>query len=633
MGMSNFSGGSGTNSGNGGNVGIPIGSQPQGRTSSDYDVTQFCLNYNDTYKNSGPALFREDIVKQIMGVLIGKNKPNALLIGPAGTGKTKIVEDLAWRIANNDPIIPSGLIGYTVWELPISNIVSGSSYVGQLEEKLHTVLDYMTDPKNKAILFIDEIHTLCSEGNPIYEKIAQILKPALARGDLKVIGATTTQEYKNLTSDPAFNRRFSKLIVDELTRSETLEILKQLRPSLFMHYGNCIQISDESLETCVILADQFHTAGNHRPDSAITLLDRAIGDAIIQRKAMEAAAANDPALMAALKSVLTITITERQIRTTGIRLMTGNAKKDNLDETLLRQKMKSIKGQDDILEEIVQILKRKDLGLFNTKQPLTMLFAGPSGVGKTEVSKIIADTMTGCPPIILNMTEYHSSASINRIIGAPAGYVGSTSNTELPFDKLESNPYQIILLDEFEKCHPSVQALFMSVFDEGTLQDNRGRLIDFSKSIIIATTNAGNAGQGKHTLGFNTSNGNEKSMKDIISELKQNFRPELLNRFEKIFEFHALSETEFIEILKYQYQTEVERIHKEKPRYKLPDKLSDQDAEMLTKKHYVPEFGARPVRKIIRAFIEDAVIAAKSQPLQAAASTDAKDNRETEDES
>lgn len=604
MGITNFTGHTDDDDAN--NTGMP--SQPFGIPIDDIDgepdVSDLLINYNDKYNQNGDIMFRDEVVQQTLAVLIGKDKPNALLIGPAGVGKTKIVENIAYRLANDDYMIPDKLKGHTVYELPLSNIVAGASLVGQIEKKIKSVIGFASDPDNKAILFIDEIHQLVSSSNATYEKIAQILKPALARGEIKVIGATTTQEAGMLIDDPAFNRRFSRLIVDEFTQEQTVEILKKAIPVFFKHYSNKIQMSDDLMPKVVSIADRYSTAGSHRPDNALTLLDRTIGEAVIQRKIMEhrAAQSGDQSILQALKSIPLIPITEKQLKTTAVKLMTGHAKKDGLDENKLRTSLSSIKGQDDIIESVIKLLKQYDLQLFPQNTPLTMLFAGTSGVGKTEVTKIIAEEMTGMKPITLNMTEYNSSASINRIIGAPAGYVGSDSHAELPFDILESNPYQVILLDEFEKCDKSVQRLFMSAFEEGYIKTNNGKTIDFSKAIIIATTNAGHK-HSERTLGF-VQNTNEKTMSSTVSDLSDCFDMELLNRFQSnIFTFHELNENVYKDIIINIYTKELSRIRSENRKINLPDTIPDDELNGIVKKTYIPDFGARPAYSAVKEYI------------------------------
>ena len=601
MGYSNFTGG-----GTGAGGGMPGGAAPAAPSiGGPVDPTELLINYNQKFANSGHILYRDAIVEEILGIMIGKDKPNALLIGPAGTGKTKIVENIAYRIQNNDPLIPAQLYGYTIYELPLSNIVAGSSFVGQVEEKIKAVLDFISDPKEKAILFIDEIHMLVTSSDRTYKTIAQILKPAMARGDIRTIGATTTQEGSRLQDDPAFNRRFSRVIVDELTKTQTVEVLTNALPSYYAHYNNKISLDVSLLPDIVELSETYKTAGSHRPDTSLTLLDRAIGEAVINRKKQEIAVANDPVLSSALKNNPIIPITRKQIRATAIRLATGNNKPENLDIDHLKESLSVIHGQDQILEKLIRKLRENELELYPKVRPMTMLFIGPSGVGKTEVTKIIAKEITGMQPIILNMTEYNSPASLSRIIGAPPGYVGYNSDAELPFDILESNPYQIILLDEFEKCDPAVKTLFMQVFDEGILKDNKGRTIDFSKSIIIATTNAGHTTT-KKPLGFSPSE--NKQTETEINELSAHFDIALLNRFEERITFQEISEDTYRDILIDTYERERTRILSSKPRTQLEPQIPNDRLDKMVKDTYRAEFGARPARQAIHDYIMEQVL-------------------------
>ncbi len=577
----------------------------------EFDPEEFLINYNKEFSDGSPILFRDNIIQQTISCLIGKFKPNALLIGAAGTGKTKIAEDIARRLATQDALIPDQLEGYTIWELPISNIVSGSGLLGEIERKTKNILKFAQDPDNKVILFIDEIHMLVSR-NQSYDKITQIMKPALARGNMRVIGATTLQEAQNLMDDPAFNRRFTRLIVDELSQEHTKEILKQISGSLFEHYEKKVALNDTVLDEVVIVADEYKTIGSHRPDNAITLLDRVMADALIHRKALEnkAVLSNDTAMIRELQENPVLTLSRSQMKKTAMKIMTGNNEQEMPDFDLLRSNLSVIKGQDDIIKWLIDTLRRDALNLYPRVKPLTVLFAGNSGVGKSEIAKIIAHTLTGLKPIILNMTEFHSSASINRIIGSPAGYAGSDSKSELPFDILESNPYQVILLDEFEKSDKSVQRLFMSAFDEGYIKTQKGKTVDFSKSIIIATTNAGHTNKGEN-IGFTQSESD--SDKATVSDLADFFDLELLNRFTKVLDFHLITRQLFTEILVDVYERDVRSIKEKNPSYDfLPDKLSDSDRDSLVKEYYSKEFGARPVKKAVQKFIEDLVL--NSQP-------------------
>lgn len=614
MPLLDFTGGPGDQDPNGPNSGTPgnptggIPGNPVRMPSAlggTDDPLAYLTNYNAKFAQEPPILFRDQVLDQLKGVLIAKNKPNALLIGPAGVGKTKIAEALATMLAQKDPLLPDKLQGCVIYELPLSAIVAGAGIRGQLEERIKAIVGFLSDPANRAIVFIDEIHQLVGNDDS-YQRIAQTLKPALARGEIKCIGATTSQEAANLMDDPALNRRFSRIIVDEFTQEQTVEILNQAKPGFFAHYQNKIVVTDDLMPVVVRTADEYRPAGSHRPDNALTLLDRAIGEAIVARKRQEQAAQGDPTLTAALQAAPLIPVTERQIRKTALKLMTGNAEQKPLDMDAMRAALSRIRGQDEAIEKILRMLRQHDMNLFPRTTPATALFAGYSGVGKTEVAKIIAQELTGTKPIIVNMTEYHSPASINRIIGSPAGYVGSTSNAELPFDCLESNPYQVILLDEFEKGDRSVQRLFMSAFDEGYIKTNRGKTIDFSRAIMIATTNAGH-GVVKKPLGFGSGDPNKKNHRQAVSELSRTFDTELLNRFQLIVDFELLTEETYREIVAEMYASEVARIKASRPRIPLADTMPDDELDRVVETTFVPEFGARPARKAVRSYIESQV--------------------------
>lgn len=580
---------------------------PQFVTDDD-EIMDLIINYNEKFKNKSPLMFRDNIIKQVLSVIIGKDKPNALLIGPAGSGKTAIVETLGQMLENNDIMIPPQIQGYTIWELPLSNVVAGCSLQGELEQKLQAIIaKFVENPQFKGIVFIDEIHQLVSR-DQTFNKMAQILKPYLARGDLKVIGATTNQEANNLMDDPAFNRRFTRIIVDELTRDQTVEILKATKPSFIQHYKN-IRLDDSLLERIATIADQYKPPGSHRPDNALTLLDRTIGEAIINRNAQmkQLQTSTDPqdiSLFQLLKNNPKIPIQESHVQKTAIALATGNSKKDTLNETRIRKEFSHIKGQDKICEEMINIMKREELKIFQKNAPTSILFIGPSGVGKTKMANIIAKELTGNPPITLNMTEYADPTTINRIIGSPAGYVGSDSHAELPFDPLESNPYAVILLDEFEKAHPAVKRIFFSIFDDGTLTDNHGKTLDFSKAVIIATTNAGHT-TNKKSIGF----GNETGDKTTIKDLTQSFDPALLNRFTHRVVFNSITKEVYREIIHDYYNKERERLRKEFPRLKIPDTLDDNTVNDMVKTTYHEEFGARPIQETVQKYIEELALA------------------------
>lgn len=576
--------------------------------SQNVNPLDLVINYNERFKDGGPASFRDGVTRQVLSVLIGDAKPNALLVGQAGVGKTKIVEYLAWLIANHDPIVPDQLKDCVVYELPLSNIIQGSSLVGQLEEKAKAVIDFMEDPDNHAILFIDEIHQLLAE-RQTYGAVAQMLKPALARGDLRVIGATTAQEATDLVKDPALSRRFTKVIVDELTRDQTVAIMHAVWPKLFEHYGHGIAMDDDAFVMVARLADQFSTAGNHRPDSALTLLDRTCADAIITQQAREASVANDPTLLKAMRGARPVPITEAQVRRTAMTMMTGHAKRERLDAASLTARMSHIIGQDEVVETVITELRKDDLALFPRTRPLTFLLAGPSGVGKSEIAKTVANELTGNPPVTLNMTEFTDAATINRIIGSPAGFIGSDSHAELPFDCLETNPYQVILLDEIEKGDRAVQRLFMSAFDEGHIRTASGKVVDFSKAIVFATTNAAHSAGSSRSMGF-TSAFDHASVADVAGELSHWFDTEFLNRFKVILTLSRIEKDTYRDILMSKYAAEIERLATEVPDMaaKLPDMLADDVLDDMVETTYVPAFGARPTERTVRNWIEQELL-------------------------
>lgn len=618
MGLSNFTtgGAGGSTPPPGGGATPPSMPSMNQMASALSDVTDMLLNYNERFKNADPTLFRDEVITQTISVLIGKNKPNALLVGQAGVGKTKIAEDIARRIANDDPLIPKQLKDHTIYELPLSSLVAGAGIVGELETRVTALVDFICDPKNKAILFIDEIHQLTQENSSTYEKIAQILKPALARGDMHVIGATTLQESRSFDDDPAFNRRFSRLIVDELTREQTLVILQAARGGLASHYRHQVSVSDDVLAAVTVVADEFAKAGHHRPDNAITLLDRAMADTVLDynQRLAKATADQDTVALAMLQATTTIPTTERRVRQVAMRLMTGHARKEGLDVRALSMNLARVRGQDSVTTRLVEALQRDDLGIFPRTTPLAWMFAGASGVGKTEVAKIIAKELTGQPPIILNMTEYHSSAGINRIIGSPAGYVGSTSDAELPFDCLESNPYRVILLDELEKSDKSVQRLFMSALDEGYIRTSRGKVVDFSKAIVIATTNAGKEVTAQKIVGFGTQTA--RTTGSLVKALGEHFDTEFLARFTEVLGFNALSAETYRDILQGSYERQRERIVEDQPRKAstLPVSIPDYELDRLADETYLESQGARPAERAARRYIEDTLLSAALNP-------------------
>lgn len=610
MGLSNFTPtdiGGGSNSGSGG-PSIPLSSLLNPTLTGGSDINDMLINYNETYKSATPALFRDEIVTQTMSIISSSRKPNALLVGPAGVGKTAIVEEIARRIANKEASVPPQLANTTIYELPIATLVAGAGVVGDLENRITEIIKFAQDANNDALLFIDEIHLIADSNNTTYAKIAQILKPAMARGYIRVIAATTMGEAKKLDDDPAFKRRFSSVIVDELTREQTRDILDIVLPGMLTHYQNKVTVAPDVLDEIVMTADRLMSTG-HRPDTAITLLDRALSHSVISHHAaiQEALASGNTTSAQMLQQITHIPLTAKRLNTIAMLLVTGQSQPPHLDVQALEAELSRLRGQEEVLPRIVDALRRRELNIFPSTRPTSWLFAGASGVGKSETATIISSMVTGQKPIILNMAEYHDSASINRIIGSPTGYVGSDSAKERPFDTLASNPYRVIVLDEFEKADMSVQRLFLSALDTGEIQMANGPAVDLSRCIVIATTNAGRQKLSGSQMGFGDHK-HSMSKQSLTKELQKSFDAELLGRFDDLIAFMPLGADDYAQILRDEYDRQVKRICAERPDLGF-DPIDDDTIARLVDETWLVDQGARPAIRAIRALIEDMLLA------------------------
>ena len=609
MGLSNFtptdigSGGSGSSG-----PSIPLSALLNPPLTGGSDINDMLINYNETYKSATPALFRDEIVTQTMSIISSSRKPNALLVGPAGVGKTAIVEEIARRIANKEASVPPQLANTTIYELPIATLVAGAGVVGDLENRITEIIKFAQDANNDALLFIDEIHLIADSNNTTYAKIAQILKPAMARGYIRVIAATTMGEAKKLDDDPAFKRRFSSVIVDELTREQTRDILDIVLPGMLGHYQNKVTVAPDVLDEIVMTADRLMSTG-HRPDTAITLLDRALSHSVISHHAaiQEALASGNTTSAQMLQQITHIPLTAKRLNTIAMLLVTGQSQPPHLDVTALQTELSRLRGQEEVLPRIVDALRRRELNIFPSTRPTSWLFAGASGVGKSETATIISSMVTGQKPIILNMAEYHDSASINRIIGSPTGYVGSDSAKERPFDTLASNPYRVIVLDEFEKADMSVQRLFLSALDTGEIQMANGPAVDLSRCIVIATTNAGRQKLSGSQMGFGDHK-HSMSKQSLTKELQKSFDAELLGRFDDLIAFMPLGADDYAQILRDEYDRQVARICTERPDLSF-DPIDDDTIARLVDETWLVDQGARPAIRAIRALIEDMLLA------------------------
>lgn len=584
---------------------------------STSQIPSCLVNYNEKFASADPVMFRDELCNRLMSVLITKNKPNVALVGAAGVGKTKVVEDVARRIATHDHCVPSMLKEHTIYELPLTALLAGTSLVGALEERMESIITFASDPDNNVILFIDEIHRILNpRGDSQANKIAQILKPPMARGEISVIAATTTGESRVLDDDPAFARRFTRLVVDELSVENTRTILGACVSQFVDHYDNTLTISDDVLDHVVRMSEVHARANEHRPDSTLTLLDRACAETVMEhaQAIAQAQADGNTTLVNILTALPHVPVTRTRVSDIAEKLATGSHVTSHVDFTELRTALhERLQGQDDVLDTVVDEISRDALELFPSPRPLTLMFAGPSGVGKTETAQILAEHLTGSEPIILNMAEYHTQADATKIIGSPPGYVGSTSTRELPFDSLESNPRQVIVLDEFEKSHTDVQRMFLSVFDTGVLVNARGATVDFSRAIIVCTTNAGRDRLAHKPIGFGNPD-TTVSHQSLITALEEVFEPELLGRMTKIVGYHPLSAHVYGEILQSIYTRERTRIVDMHPHLGavLPAHLDSDVIEALTTSTYVESQGARPGRAAIQRWVENTVVNAQA---------------------
>lgn len=616
----NFTGNSGGNNTNGnppsGNIpngNHNFGSRYQPNPNPGPTVPDSLLNFNDRYKNKSNCKFREDVIDQTLSVLIGQEKPNPLLIGEAGVGKTKIAEELAHRLANNHVTIPDLIKGSVIFGFQPSNLVAGTGIRGQLEEKVKELLEFASDKKNKAILFIDEIHMLFS-GDPSYEQISQILKPALSRGDIKVIGATTMSEAQKLYKDPAFERRMQSVIVNELTEDQSLEILESIAPTTSSRY-NTIPLTTDLLRFMVDMSQKYSNGKSHQPDASVTLLDRVCAQLHVKRKRdIENAKdpnTGNPQLLQILQTT-PIVVNETNIEGIAVSLLRGHASNPTVDYDEATTEIKeTVLGQDEQIDFVMSKIKGRSLGLFETTKPLAFLWAGNSGTGKTELAKQLAKRIVDTELIIINMNELSESHHTARLIGAPAGYVGYDSMQELPLDPLKTNPYRVILLDEFEKAHREVRRLFMSALDEGYMKTARGERIRFDKAIIIATTNEGFSNKKEPVVGFGQQIVKESNLNATLDRFGDTFEPEILNRFQNnIVGFNDITKEVYATILQNVYKKRLEYIATKKPKYRkrFADELDETTLQQLVDESYVKEFNARPSQATIDNYIESQII-------------------------
>lgn len=626
----------------GGGQGVPISGipMPQAPQDDENERPDALINYNDIADEFDQALFREEEMNRMVTILSSMKKANALLVGDAGVGKTQLVEEFARQyVIEKDPVLIKQFgDDLQIEELRIASLISGKSMVGQLEQEVEKILTYAKE--NNVIIFIDELHRLFSDR--VAGNVGQDLKQALARKDMKFIGATTTQEVSEVRKESAFDRRWSDVIVDELTPKQTEEILENVTQN-YESFHN-VTIPEHLIPMIVRYGDKYKKAGSHRPDSALTLMDRVsahVGIEGVRRKQ-----SSDPQVQQYLNANPIPRVAKKDVARVAKSLIEKpSIKKSNQSiEEALDQ---SIVGQASAKDNVANMVNRLQLNLTESIRPKSFLFTGPTGTGKSEMANQLADYLFGSKDALirLDMSEFSEKSSINRIKGSADGYVGSDSKQPLPFDTLQSNPRQVILLDEFEKADQQVQLLFMQVLDEGSFTTERHTTVDFSKAIVIATTNAGTEELSTPSIGFNQSD--EISKTEIVNTLSTDFPKELLNRFEHMIVFDKLSIDEYKQILAIKYNAFIEEAQKNRPDLQFSPKHIDKDDDKslsmldeLAEETYNPQFNGRPAQRSIEKHIEDHLLAhikdvkqevfkeasTQPQPLQRPAASEASDS-------
>jgi len=597
-----------------------------------------------------PVVGRQTEIERIMQILARRQKNNPVLIGEPGVGKTAIVEGLAQRISSNQ--VPEILKGKQIYSLDLAALVAGSKYRGEFEERLKKVMKEIQQ-RGDIILFIDELHNLVGAGAAEGAiDAASILKPALARGELQTIGATTLDEYrKYLERDAALERRFQQVRVEEPSVDDSVQILRGLRDRYEAHHR--VTITDDALKAAAELSDRY-IQDRHLPDKAIDLIDEAASRLRIKsmsappryreledeiervRKEKEASIENQEFEKAASLRDKERKLTqkkrelEEQWRSSEnqeeqpqvgeeeiadiVSMWTGipvfklteaeSARLVRMEEEL----HKRVVGQEEAIVAVAKSIRRARAGIKDPKRPTgSFIFLGPSGVGKTELARTLAEFLFGDEDAMIqvDMSEYMEKHSVSRLVGSPPGYIGYDEGGQLT-EAVRRKPYSVLLLDEIEKAHPDVFNILLQILEEGKLTDAQGRRVDFRNTIVIMTSNLGAAQISKNT-GFGFSVGDESGLSydemksRVMGELKKVFRPELLNRIDEIIVFHKLSKEEITTIVDLQLR----RLREQMAAHEVAIELTDEAKELLVDKGYDPAMGARPLRRAIQRYIED----------------------------
>lgn len=580
-----------------------------------------------------PVIGRDEEVARVIEILNRRNKNNPVLIGEPGVGKTAIAEGLALKIASGD--VPNKLKNKQIYLLDVSSLVANTGVRGQFEERMKQLIKELQSRKN-IILFVDEIHLLVGAGSAEGSVDAgNILKPALARGELQLVGATTLKEYRQIEKDAALERRFQPVIVDEPTPDEAIDILKGIQDKYEAYHG--VTYSDEAIKACVQLSSRY-IQDRHLPDKAIDLMDEAGSkanlsidaaseDELTNRLAQIAAEKQaalkeeqyekaaklrdeEEAIEARLQNKTTdkehiVTAEDIQAiveQKTGIPV--GKLQADEqtkMKEIDVRLKARVI-GQEHAVDKVAKAVKRSRAGLKSKDRPTgSFLFVGPTGVGKTELSKTLAEELFGSRDAIirLDMSEYMEKHSVSKLIGSPPGYVGHDEAGQLT-EKVRRKPYSIILLDEIEKAHPDVQHMFLQIMEDGRLTDSQGRTVSFKDTVIIMTSNAGSADK-TVKVGFQSDQEEAIEEQSLIDSLSSYFKPEFLNRFDSIIQFDSLDREDLVKIVDLLLNELSEQLKEQN----LTIHVTNEAKEKIAELGYHPAFGARPLRRTIQEHVED----------------------------
>ncbi len=580
-----------------------------------------------------PVIGRDNEVKRVIETLNRRNKNNPVLIGEPGVGKTAIAEGLALKVVEGN--VPAKLLNKEIYILDVASLVANTGVRGQFEERMKQLVSELQERQN-VILFVDEIHLLVGAGTAEGSQMdaGNILKPALARGELQLIGATTLKEYRKIEKDAALERRFQPIIVKEPSMEEAEQILLGLKE----RYENYHKVSypDEVLRAAVVLSKRY-IQDRFLPDKAIDLLDEAGArlnlavaetdhDSLQQRldeiakEKMEAAEQEDYERAANLrhqeiklekkleeqtespKAVVSIEDIQQIIEEkTGIPVRKIQSDEQSKMKNLAQNLMGKVIGQETAVNKVAKAIRRSRAGLKAKGRPIgSFLFVGPTGVGKTELTKALAEELFGTKDamIRLDMSEYMEKHAVSKIIGSPPGYVGHEEAGQLT-EKVRRNPYSLILLDEIEKAHPDVQNMFLQIMEDGHLTDSHGRTVSFKDTVIIMTSNAG-TGVKNITVGFNSDNNEAVSTLENLSDY---FKPEFLNRFDAIIPFNELTEANLLAIVDLMI-AELEEHLKDQD---LDITISKEAKQYIADKGYDPRFGARPLRRVIQDKVEDGI--------------------------